>query len=62
MITIYGDGFNADDCLSNKVSFERYTCKIINCSQNWITCETEAVHEVYELTNSGLSPSRYFFK
>ncbi|RMZ95340.1 putative fibrocystin-L-like [Brachionus plicatilis] len=56
LITIYGDGFNDDDCLSNKVTFERYNCKVINCSENWIICETESAHTVYEITNNGNNP------
>lgn len=59
LVTIYGDGFNADDCLLNKVTFERYNCKVINCSKNYINCETEAAHTVYDITNSGHNPSNF---
>ena len=59
-IVINGDGFNTQDCKSNKINFERYNCKVLTCSESKIVCETEPAHTVYEVTNQGQSSSKLY--
>ena len=60
VVTVYGDGFSTN-CSLNKVSFKGENidseCKVIDCSDTWIRCETTSAYRVYEVDNSGIDPS-----
>ena len=55
VVNVYGQGFSTE-CSMNQVRFGSQRCKVLNCSNNWITCETSSAYVVHEITNNGADP------
>lgn len=59
--TVYGAGFSSTNCSLNHVSFGNQSCKILDCSSNWIKCRTSSSYIVYQINNSASDPCKHIF-
>lgn len=55
MVNVYGGGFSSD-CSQNKVNFGKKACKVINCTIDWIKCETDYAYTTHHINNSATDP------
>lgn len=54
-VNINGLGFSLN-CPLNQVYFDTQNCQILNCSNDWIQCETSSAYMVYNVNNSAADP------
>ena len=46
----------SQNCSQNSVSFGSSSCKTIECTSQWIRCETSYANNVYQINNNGYDP------
>lgn len=37
--------------------FGKSNCKVLDCTKNWIRCQTTSAYTVYQVDNNGVDPS-----
>jgi hypothetical protein len=53
--------FKSQNCADNKVSFgANSNCKVIDCTSQWIRCQTSYANTVYQINNNGYDTCNMF--
>lgn len=55
VINVYGDGFS-QSCEENQVNFGSNMCRVLNCTNNWIQCQTPNAYMTHEISNDAIDP------
>lgn len=55
VINVHGEGFS-QSCLDNQVNFGSNMCRVLNCTNNWIQCQTPNAFLTHEISNDAMDP------
>ena len=49
----------SQNCTQNTVLFGKINCNVLDCSKQWITCQTSYANTVHRIDNNGYDPCNF---